>query len=103
MSAHGFGELTYYASNRHGEVDFVLEDEDGVLLIEVKSGKHYKRHRALKRLLADPEYKIGKSIVFNDEALKVEDGIRYMPIYMCMFLKKDAMPEKLIYDVGAPV
>ena len=99
LSAHGFGELTYYASNRHGEVDFVLEKDGGVLLIEVKSGKHYKRHRALKRLLSDPEYEIGKSIVFNDDALKDEDEIRYVPIYMCMFLEKDSMPEKLIYDI----
>ena len=103
MSAHGFGELTYYASNRHGEVDFVLEKDGGVLLVEVKSGKHYKRHRALKRLLADPEYELGKSIVFNDETLEDVDGIRYMPIYMCMFLEKESLPEELIYDVGAPV
>ena len=103
LSAHGFGELTYYASNRHGEVDFVLEEDGGVLLVEVKSGKHYKRHRALKRLLSDPEYKISKSIVFNDESLKDEDKIRYVPIYMCMFLVKDALPERLIYDIGAPV
>ena len=103
LSAHGFAELTYYASNRHGEVDFVLEKDGGVLLIEVKSGKHYKRHRALKRLLADPEYEILKSIVFNDETLKDEDKIRYVPIYMCMFLEKDSLPEKLIYDIGAPV
>ena len=103
LSAHGFDELTYYASNRHGEVDFVLESDGGVLLVEVKSGKHYKRHRALKRLLSDPEYEIAKAIVFNDETLKDEDEIRYMPIYMCMFLEKDALPEKLIYDIGVPV
>ena len=103
LSAHGFGELTYYASNRHGEVDFVLEKDGGVLLVEVKSGKHYKRHRALKRLLSDPEYEIGESIVFNDEALKNEGEIRYAPIYMCMFLEKNSLPEQLIYDIGAPV
>ena len=103
LSAHGFGELTYYASNRHGEVDFVLEKDGGVLLIEVKSGKHYKRHRALKRLLSDPEYKIGQAVVFNDDSLKEETAVRYAPIYMCMFLEKDSMPEKLIYDLGAPV
>ena len=103
LSAHGFGELTYYASNRHGEVDFVLEKDGGVLLVEVKSGKHYKRHRALGRLLADPEYEIGNAIVFNDEALRDEGEIRYAPIYMCMFLEKDSLPERLIYDIGAPV
>ena len=103
LSAHGFGELTYYASNRHGEVDFVLEKDGGILLIEVKSGKHYKRHRALKRLLSDPEYEIEKSIVFNDGTLEDEGNIRYEPIYMSMFLEKDTLPEELIYDIGAPV
>ena len=103
LSAHGFGELTYYASNRHGEVDFVLEKDGGILLIEVKSGKHYKRHRALKRLLSDPEYEIGKSIVFNDGTLEDVGEISYVPIYMSMFLEKDTLPEKLIYDIDAPV
>ena len=103
LSAHGFGELTCYASNRHGEVDFVLEKDGGILLIEVKSGKHYKRHRALKRLLSDPEYEIGKSIVFNDGTLEDEGDIRYEPIYMSMFLEKGTLPKELIYDIGAPV
>ena len=91
------------ASNRHGEVDFVLEKDGEVLPIEVKSGKHYKRHRALGRLLAEPEYKIRRSIVYNDDAFKVEGPIRYEPIYMCMFLERDPLPEKLIYDIGTPV
>jgi hypothetical protein len=26
-----------------------------------------------------------------------------MPIYMAMFLQKDALPEKMIFDIGAPV
>ena len=51
----------------------------------------------------DPEYEIGKAIVFNDETLKDEDEVRYVPIYMCMFLERDVLPEKLIYDIGAPV
>ena len=69
----------------------------------MKSGKHYKRHRALGHLLAEPEYKIRRSIVYNDDAFKVEGPIRYEPIYMCMFLERDPLPEKLIYDIGTPV
>ena len=103
LVAHGFGELTYYASNRHGEVDFVLEKDGAVLPIEVKSGKHYKRHRALKRLLADPGYKIGKAIVFNDDAFRDEGAVCYEPIYMCMFLENGSLPENLIYDLGEPI
>ena len=103
LSAHGFGELTYYASNRHGEIDFVLEKDNAVLLIEVKSGKHYKRHRALKHILSDSEYHIGESIVFNDDRLEKDGAVRYLPIYMCMFMEKDVMPDNLIYDIGSPI
>ena len=35
--------------------------------------------------------------------LKVENRILYAPIYMMMFLEKPRLPEKLIYDVGAPL
>ena len=102
LAAHGFLP-TYYSSREHGEVDFVLERDAKVLPVEVKSGKHYKRHRALTHLLSDPEYDFPEAIVFDDDALKVEGRIRYMPIYMAMFLQKDVFPEKMIFDIGSPV
>ena len=98
LFAHGF-ELNYYDSNRHGEIDFVLEREDGILPIEVKSGKHYKRHRALNHVLAEREYAIREAVVFNDSAHKVEGKVYYAPIYMVMFLAKDTLPEKMIYRI----
>ena len=102
LAAHGF-ELNYYDSNRHGEIDFILEREGGVLPVEVKSGKHYKRHRALNHVMAEREYAIKEALVLDDSMLSVENGIFYAPIYMVMFLKRDTMPEKMIYSVGAPL
>lgn len=102
LTAHGF-DLNYYDSNRHGEIDFVLEREGGVLPLEVKSGKHYKRHRALNRLMAEREYAIKEALVLDDSTLTVEGGIFYAPIYMIMFLKRDSLPETMIYSVGAPL
>ena len=102
LFAHGF-ELNYYDSNRHGEVDFVLEREGGVLPIEVKSGKHYKRHRALNHVMSERSYAIKEAVVFDDSTLKVENRVFYAPIYMVMFLKKDMLPDKMIYTVGAPL
>jgi len=102
LVAHGFLP-TYYSSREHGEVDFVLERDAKVLPVEVKSGKHYKRHRALTHLLSDPEYDFPESIVFDDDALKIEGRVRYMPIYMATFLHKDDFPETMIFDIGAPV
>ena len=102
LLAHGFSPF-YYASRVHGEVDFMLEVKGMVLPVEVKSGKHYRRHRALNRVLSEKTYGIKEAIVFDDSALEVEGGIFYAPIYMVMFLKKDEFPEKMIYTVGSPL
>ena len=102
LLAHGFSPA-YYASRTHGEVDFVIEKDGHALPIEVKSGKHYRRHRALNHVMAESQYAINDAIVFNDSVLAVVDGIFYAPIYMMMFLEKLRLPEKLIYDVGAPL
>ena len=69
----------------------------------MKSGKHYKRHRALTRLLEDEEYGIEEAIVFDDDAFKVEGKIVYAPIYMMMFLEKDELAETMICDIGEPL
>ena len=81
----------------------MLEVKGMVLPVEVKSGKHYRRHRALNRVLSEKTYGIKEAIVFDDSALEVEGGIFYAPIYMVMFLKKDEFPEKMIYTVGSPL
>ena len=102
LLAHGFSP-TYYASRIHGEIDFVVEKDGHALPIEVKSGKHYRRHRALNHVMTEPLYAIDEAVVFNDSMLKVVNGILHAPIYMMMFLEKPRLPEKLIYDVGEPL
>lgn len=102
LTAHGF-RPTYYNSTQHGEIDFLLEKDARPLPIEVKSGKHYKRHHALSRLLGDDEYKVQSAIVFDDDSLSVEGKVFYAPIYMMMFLERDALPESMVCDIGAPL
>ncbi len=102
MTAHGF-EVKYYNSSAFGEVDFVVEKDGAVLPVEVKSGKHYKRHRALGRLLECPEYDIPSAVVFDDDAMSVSGRIFYAPVYMMMFLVKDVLPAKMIYEIGEPL
>ena len=102
LFAHGFAP-TYYASRTHGEIDFVVEKDGHALPIEVKSGKHYRRHRALNHVLAERLYAINDAIVLDDAVLAVANGLFYAPIYRVMFLEKESLPEKLIYDVGAPL
>ena len=102
LTAHGFAP-TYYNSSAHGEIDFVVERDGRILPIEVKSGKHYKRHRALAHMMSEPEFGLSSAVVFDDDALGAEGGVFYAPIYMMMFLEQKRLPEKMIYDIGAPI
>ena len=80
-----------------------MEKDGHALPIEVKSGKHYRRHRVLNHVLAARQYAITDATVFDDAVLTVANGIFYAPVYMVMFLEKDTLPEKLIYEVGVPL
>ena len=102
MIAHGI-EPKYYCSPKHGELDFVLERDGEVLPVEVKSGKHYQRHRALGYVMSSKEYKINSGLVFNDDATKIENGVYYAPIYQVMFLAPKSLPEQMPYDLGEPL
>ena len=98
LKAHGFS-LTYFNSKKQGELDFVLEVEDAVLPIEVKSGKDYQRHVALDNVLASPNYHIPEAVVLCNDNVKVDGKITYLPIYMTMFLRQDRTPDQLIYRI----
>ena len=92
LNAHGFnGGLFYYNSKKHGEVDFVVEYDNDVLPIEIKSGKpdemNTYNHTALNNLIKI--YKIKLAYVFGEtNVIKENDVIWQLPIYMISFLKK---------------
>lgn len=96
LRAHGF-DLYYYNSKKMGELDFLVEYEGKVLPIEVKSGKGYTRHAALNNVLAAENYDIPQGLVLCNENVSKADKIIYYPIYMIMFLKKEADKEDMIY------
>lgn len=98
LTAHGY-TTNYYNSAKHGEVDFVVERNGGILPIEVKCGKHYERHHALSHLMADKDCRVTDAIVFDSDALKTRGAVSYLPIYMAMFLKQPQLPDKMIYRV----
>lgn len=79
-------DLYYYNSKKYGEIDFLFEDENGVVLIEVKSGKGYQRHSAINNI---KEIYKAKAIVFSKENIIFENNILYLPLYMLMFIKKE--------------
>jgi len=82
LYAHGF-ELYYYNNKKFGELDFVIERADGTILpIEVKSGKTYKRHKALSNVLDAKNYALPQGYVFCNSNIKQIGKILYLPIYL---------------------
>lgn len=79
----------YYNNKRQGELDFVVGFGDEVVPIEVKSGKDYDRHNALRNVLDCKDYNIRKAYVFCIGNMKKEGRVTYAPIYMIMFLRRD--------------
>ena len=88
LSAHDFERLFYYNSKKYGEVDFLVEHQGKVLPLEIKSGKDYKRHSALNKLLSMDDYGIAEAYVFCNANYSKNGTCHYFPIYMIDFLKK---------------
>lgn len=88
LIAHTY-KLFYYNTKKQGEVDLMIEYENEVLPIEIKSGKTYQRHSALNNLLEMENYNVKQAIVFNNYNVEVKGKIVYYPIYMLMFLNEN--------------
>ena len=67
----------------------MIEHDDHVLPIEVKSGKDYTRHSALDNVLKVVEYDIPEAFVFSSANISVDGKVVYYPVYMVMFLNED--------------
>ena len=86
--------LYYFHHSRKGEVDFIVERDDGSLLpVEVKSGKDYKLHTALNNLLGTADFGIGEACVLS--MANVGRGERqgkplwYLPLYMAFCIAEE--------------
>ena len=104
LRAHGF-KLYYYDNKKKGEVDYLVNDYSTtqVLPLEIKSGKDYKEHSALSKLLDEKEYNIHQAIVFSNEPCVWQDkGIWYMPIYYIMFLQKSQTEQIILPKLEMP-
>lgn len=105
LNAHNL-KLRYYDNKKRGEVDFLVDDFDNltVLPLEVKSGKSYKTHSALRNFIENTEYNIKRAIVLNnDRVVKQINGVVYMPIYYCMFIVPSLVsPSDMIIPPMAP-
>ena len=99
LKAHGY-DLYYFNSKKQGELDFIVEMGGDVLPIEIKSGKDYARHAALDNVMSNPDYAIPVAYVFQNDNVKVDGKVVYLPVYMLMFLQKEMDTAPQIYKVN---
>ncbi len=89
LVAHGH-KLFYFDSKKVGEVDFLINDYDGlnVLPLEIKSGKDQNNFRAIPKLVSkEGNYKLPYGYVFGNKNLcETKNGLIKLPIYMIMFV-----------------
>lgn len=88
LLCHGYNPY-YFNSKRQGEIDFVIADSNGVVPVEVKSGKDYERHNALTSVLATADYGIEKAYVLCHSNMERRGKIVYIPIYMTMYMRRE--------------
>ncbi|WP_297566000.1 ATP-binding protein [uncultured Faecalibaculum sp.] len=94
-------DLFYYDSKTIGELDFVIQNERYIDVLEIKSGNDYRKHRALDKALQVSDWNFHEKIVFCKADVQEEDDILYLPFYMIMFYAlKDQ--QHLIWDPLAP-
>ncbi len=88
FTAHGLKPY-YYKKTDIGEIDFLVEIDNSVIPIEVKSGKNYKVHKSLNTLMSKKEYTFKRAYVLCIGNIETEDRITYVPIYMTGLISKN--------------
>jgi len=88
----------YYHDKKVGEIDFVIQEDNHLIAIEIKSGSNYKSHSALNNVL-EKYSDVKEGIVFCKDNVLVEGNVTYLPWYMIMFLKPVNKLEGLIVDL----
>lgn len=99
--------LSYFNSNRKGEIDFLLETSDGrIVPVEVKSGKDYKIHTALNNLLETKDYGIDCAVVLSEanlsEGMRKGKPVFYLPLYMTSCIASDCSEGETPFVVDIP-
>ena len=72
-----------WLKNEQGELDFVIEDQEHVLPIEIKSGKDYQSHSALNKVLSNAQYDIPQAAVFSNKQSELAEMI-YRPDFSAL-------------------
>ncbi|MCL2735861.1 MAG: ATP-binding protein [Propionibacteriaceae bacterium] len=88
LIAHGHS-LRYFSNKHVGEVDFMIEDGQGrITAIEVKSGRSYKTHAALDKVLTTPGWDVDRALVLGETNVEQVGSVTYLPAYMAGVLTR---------------
>ena len=79
-------------------MDFVIEVDGEIIPLEIKSGKDYKKHSALRNVLDSEKNSVESAIVFSNNNLEEEGHILYAAIYMVMCVKEQKMTDT-VYSI----
>lgn len=89
------GEIKF-ALNIHGDsyYDIIDSSDISITIPNAKaffdgSGKDYKKHNALDKIMSVPEWKFDNAYVFCKGNIEACEGINYIPLYMLIFYKPD--------------
>lgn len=96
--SNGF-RLNYFDSKKYGELDFVIQNGMQTDILEIKSGKSYKTHAALNKVLNVEEWHFGKTLVFCKGNIEQFEKITYLPWYAIIFYQPRRLPPHTIYEV----
>ena len=86
LNTHGFSAY-YYNSHKHGELDFLIEQDFSLIPIEVKSGKDYYVHSAISAAIDNKEYEIETAYTFANCNVSRDGKMVYFPVYMSTFIR----------------
>jgi predicted AAA+ superfamily ATPase len=92
LAAHGATPY-YFLDEKHSEVDFLYECDGRIVPVEVKSGRKFRSHASLDRLLGSPEYRVRQGLVLCRSNVEAAGKVLYLPWYMAMFLGGDRKAE----------
>ncbi|MGM9817135.1 MAG: ATP-binding protein [Lepagella sp.] len=81
--------LHYYDKKSKLELDFVIPDQYGVSIIEVKSGADYKKHASLDHALRSNNGIIDRAIVLCRGNIEKSENVLYLPLYMSSMIIDD--------------
>lgn len=98
IKTNGF-YLNYFDSKKYGELDLVVQNGMGIDLIEIKSGKDYKKHHTLNKIMSVPEWKFNNAYVFCKGNIESCEEISYIPLYMLMFYRPDEIQQDMKYEI----